>query len=545
MSKVDESNLLLEIESINDYIDNFELERKSGTKALKKKFHKEAVEGRNAYVKEKIDLYEEYKRRLLVELENRTNILLPSNKTDNYNERKEKLRVIRELLIFKNPLISNNFKLGFYRLIYAIKDDTSFAELNEIIDQFIAIFKGMGVKLSANDFDYTMFTEAYFDVYFSTNVENQRKEQFEKIYWECPKLVVEIRQNMLKILKKYEKNINNYTKVRESELVKETEVDLANAEEVYALARKSLEEDINSDEYTILDDFIKGTHNVNDYLKDSNTRIKIYDSFVNNGTYQDLSVDDKLKFKDNIFDLYNTLNILKKYYKYEPIITDLIAKYNNRANVKGTFGNLEKEVDKNDKEREKLNKEYEKSCGKGLLAKEDPSKQSVIKVKSNELFDKILTDLASYDEAKISMDMDKNLKEGANVHDLFVMALASYSYLVKSLTEINAENPKFDLESEVEEYIDFVYDPSGKFLDGIFAFNNLDVPEAISNKYRLLGINISVEKLEKDAMDSLLNDVSFINLIQHIENNSITMENNKFICEVNKIKPIDLDANLI
>ena len=84
MSKVDESNLLLEIESINDYIDNFELERKSGTKALKQKFHKEAVEGRNAYVKEKIALYEEYKRILLVELENRTNILLPLNKNSNY-----------------------------------------------------------------------------------------------------------------------------------------------------------------------------------------------------------------------------------------------------------------------------------------------------------------------------------------------------------------------------------------------------------------------------------------------------------------------------
>ena len=35
MSKVDESELLLDIASINDYIDNFELERKSGTKALK------------------------------------------------------------------------------------------------------------------------------------------------------------------------------------------------------------------------------------------------------------------------------------------------------------------------------------------------------------------------------------------------------------------------------------------------------------------------------------------------------------------------------
>ena len=91
MSKVDESELLLEIASINDYIENFELERKSGTKALKKKFHKEAVEGRNAYIKEKIELYEEYKRTVLVELENRSNVLLPLNKNESYNERKETL----------------------------------------------------------------------------------------------------------------------------------------------------------------------------------------------------------------------------------------------------------------------------------------------------------------------------------------------------------------------------------------------------------------------------------------------------------------------
>ena len=545
MSKVDESNLLLEIESINDYIDNFELERKSGTKALKQKFHKEAVEGRNAYVKEKIDLYEEYKRILLVELENRTNILLPLNKTENYKDRTEKLKNIRELLIYKNPYISNNFKLGFYSLIYAIKEDTSFMELNEIIDKFVEIFNKMGVKLSSKDFAYTMFTEDYFDTYFNTNVENQRKEKFEKLYWECPKLVVEIRQNLLALLKKHEKSINNYAKARESELVRENEVDLANAEEVYTLTRKSLEEDINSDEYTILNDFLQGKHSINDYLKDSNVRSKVYDSFVINGTYQDLSVDDKLKFKENMFDLYNTLDILKKYYKYEPIITDLIEKYNNRATVKGTFGNLEKEIDKNDKEREKLNKEYEKSCGKGLLAKEDASKQSLTKVKSNELFDKMLTDFNNYDEAKISIDLDKNLKDGANIHELFITALSSYSYLLRMLAEINKEVPKYDIETEVDEYIEFIYDPSGKFLDGIFAFNNLDIPEAINNKYRLLGINITKEKMGKEELDSLLNDVSLINLIQNIENNSVTLENIKFICDVNKIKQINVDENLI
>ena len=135
MSKVDESELLLEIASINDYIENFELERKSGTKALKKKFHKEAVEGRNAYIKEKLELYEEYKRTVLVELENRSNVLLPLNKNESYNERKEKLGKLQELLMYKNPNVSNNFKLGFYELIYAIKEETSFVELNEILDR--------------------------------------------------------------------------------------------------------------------------------------------------------------------------------------------------------------------------------------------------------------------------------------------------------------------------------------------------------------------------------------------------------------------------
>ena len=545
MSKVDESNLLLEIESINDYIDNFELERKSGTKALKHKFHKEAVEGRNAYVKEKIDLYEEYKRILLVELENRVNVLLPLNKNDNYYERKNQLNKLQELLLYKNPYVSNSFRLGFYGLIYRIKEDTSFIELNEILDGYIDIFKKMNIKLSPEDFSYTMFTEDYFKTYLSTVEEKDRKEKFEKIYWECPKLVLEIRQSLLAVLKKYEKQINNYAKTREAELIKENDVDLANVEEVYTLTRRSFEEDMDSDEYNILDDFLQGKHNISDYLRDSAARTKIFDTFVTSGEYQDLSVDNKLKFKENMTELCNTLNILKKYYKYESIVTDLVEKYNNRANVKGSFSNIEKELDKDNKEREKLNKEYIKSCGKGFLAKESTDKQNLTKMKSNELFDKLMEDFNNYDEAKISIDLDKNLKEGANIHELFKASLSSYSYLVRSLMKINEEETKFDLEKEIAEYIDFVYDPRGNFLDGIFAFNNLDITETISKKYYLLGINITKEKIEKEAIDAFLNDVSFVNLVQNTENNALSLENIKFICDTNKIKPMNLDENLI
>ena len=541
MSKVDESNLVLDISSINDYIDNFELERKSGTKALKKKFHKEAVEGRNAYVREKIDIYEDYKKKVLVELENRCNVLLPLNKNANYEERKEKLKKLQDLLIYTNKFMSNNFKLGFYDLIYAIKEETSLSELNIILDKFQKSFEVMNITLNIEDFKYTMFTEDYFNTYFETTDQNERKKKFEKVYWECPEIVLEIRQNLLTILKKYEKQIKSYIKTREDELTKENEVELKNIEEVYTLSRKSLEEDIENDDYNILRDFLQGKHNIDNYLRDSATRNKIYDSFVVTGSYQDLSVEDKLKFKDNIIDLYNTLKILKKYYKYDFIVTDLVEKYNARANIKTTFQNIEKELDKDNKDKDKLYKEYQKSCGKGLFAKENIDKQNINKVKMNELFDKIMTDFTTYDEAKISMNLDANIKDGSNVHELFNVALSSYSYLDRALKEINKEELNVDIEKEIDDYIDFVYDPNGNFLDGIFVFNKLDITETVSNKYKLLGLNISTEKVSKDGIDSLLNDVSLIYLIQNIENNILSMENIKFICDYNKIKPLDTE----
>ena len=133
---------------------------------------------------------------------------------------------------------------------------------------------------------------------------------------------------------------------------------------------------------------------------------------------------------------------------------------------------------------------------------------------------------------------------------VLILALALYfstksvtinSYLDRALKEINKEELNVDIEKEIDDYIDFVYDPNGNFLDGIFVFNKLDITETVSNKYKLLGLNISTEKVSKDGIDSLLNDVSLIYLIQNIENNILSMENIKFICDYNKIKPLDTE----
>ena len=127
---------------------------------------------------------------------------MPLNKNSNFEERKEKLKKLQDLLIYTNKFMSNNFKLGFYDLIYAIKEETSLSELNIILEKFQKSFEVMNVTLTIEDFKYTMFTEDYFNTYFETTDQNTRKKKFEKVYWECPEIVLEIRQNLLTILKK-------------------------------------------------------------------------------------------------------------------------------------------------------------------------------------------------------------------------------------------------------------------------------------------------------------------------------------------------------
>ena len=399
----------------------------------------------------------------------------------------------------------------------------------------------MNVSLTVNDFSYTMFTKSYFDVYFETTDTIKRKEVFEKLYWECPKIVLEIKLNFIKLLKVYEKEVSEFEKNRLIELSKENDVDTDHIDEVYSLLRSNYENGIESDEYYLLRDFINSKYNIGDYLRESNTRIKIFDSFIAEKPYNELTPEEKLKYKESTKDLYRTLTYLKQYNKYEPILNDLIEKYKNKDSVKANFTNIVKELDKNDKQREKINKEYLKNCGIGFLAKENETKKNINKVKMNELIDKMITDFDTYNELKISVNLEKEINDASNVHELLNMTLSSYSYLVKMLNEINKEEEKYDINEEIDAFIKFIYNPNGKFTEGLFAFNNLNILDTIHSKYVLLGLSIERERLEKENLDILINDVTYINMVHNMLDNSLSIENIKFLYDYNKIESLGIE----
>ena len=545
MEKVDKSKIVAEIANINKFIEEFELERKTGTKALKQKFHKNKVAERNAYIKEQIDHLTEYKNKIFEELKRRVNVLLPSNRNEYFTQEENKLESLKDLLIYSNKYMSDNFKIGLYDLTSKLVKNVSFDLLNDTIDKFISSFRAMNINLTIKDFSYTMYLKEYFETYFKTTDEVDRKEKFESIYWECPNLVDEIRSNMFNIISRYKKEINIYTTNKLNDLLKENKIELSNLDEIYRLTREKYEDEMESDEYLLLQSFITGQYKIDDYLKGSAVRDKIYNTFVFSGKYDDLPVEDKIKYRDSMKDLYKTLKYLKTYYQYEFIVKDLIDKYLKKDSAKNDYLSAVKDLQADNKEREKLNAEYIKASGVGLFAKNDENKKTLLKVKMNEVFSKLNEDFGRYNEIKISYNLLDNVRDSSNIHELLMTALTSYNYLVSKIDEMNVENLSYDLEEEIDNYIKFLYDSNGDFIEGIFMSNSESIAEIISNKFKLLNIKIEKEQISKDAIDAVLSDIGFINNVQNIESNRLSLENIKFICSINAIEPVKLKEEII
>ena len=69
---------------------------------------------------------------------------------------------------------------------------------------FINKFSKVGIQVSLDDFDYSLYVKNYMKTFFQElekgNVNSERlKEKFEEIYWKCPDIIVHIELNIRNI----------------------------------------------------------------------------------------------------------------------------------------------------------------------------------------------------------------------------------------------------------------------------------------------------------------------------------------------------------
>lgn len=534
-----------EISINSEHINTFKLELESGTKKMKEKFHKSAVKERNEYVEEQIKKFDKYQVEVYRLLKLRVNSLLPSDKSNHYDSLKKNIEKEKQIIVFNNSDYSIDFKLGIFKLISSIdiNDDVSLNTINNTFLNIIKIFEDASIKLTISDFTYSMFTEKYMHVFLDNIEKNNRFEEvmkkcFDSIYWECPDIIKHLKLNFWSLLEKYDEKLKIYTDTVSYQLLQKTGYDKNSLIDKYLGNVNKYNLEVSRDEFYNLDSFLSKKKNVLDYLDGSATRVKNLDQFVIDGEFKD--IEDSSKFYDNMVELAHTLSVLKLYYRYEFIIKDIQDKYSKKDANKSVFSNKLKEVNTEEGKRKKIYNYYLKACGKNLFHKVNEEKIKSNKLAINEEILKLDTLYNELHDLEIVELINKKVNSTDSLYDLFSLSYESYYYLEKMFNEHFKDSDDYSFEEELNKYFDFIYSPYNDFLKKINGFSMVDVSSVITDKYRLLGINVTNDNISVDNLDSFMDSVNYVKFIDDILKGDLSFDDINVIVKFREFEPIEV-----
>ena len=539
MSNLEELSLVKKINIDKKHIDNYVLETTEGTKRTKDKFYREASEQRNVYVRNQLTVFQQALSAIKNEMSKRFNNLMPVDHTEDYA--KDLLKIDRYLDLVKlNANMSCFFKLDFDFIVSSIRDNTSLEELNQILGRFVKKMQEVGIALSYHDFTYSMFTEYYMKSYFEHSTDEELKKSFDSIYFACPDIKLQLKMNLEYLLKVHEKELEKYVENYRLEKFKEFDVNSDNVIDKYVQIREEVGNRIAQDEYYNTIVFLDGKRKISDYENEAPARAKNYDLFAVNGSYAELNEEEKKNYDEATMNLYLTLNELKKYYRYEFMIEDLVNRYKDKATIKNTYSSKVKEIDKEEKNRLGFYKEYLKATGVGFLAKRNEEKIQNAKLKMNEQIRKLHGLYEELRDLEITYKLS-SVSESASIYDLFLVILQSFPFLEKSFTS-NEDFQEKSLEDNVEDFFRFLYNPNNKFLRKINVFAEYNVTEVVAEKYRLLGLKLSSADIALDTIDATLDSVRFINLVQNVERSGNNFHKISNLCAMKALLATDSES---
>ena len=531
-----------EIEINENHINNFPLETETGTKKMKEKFHHKAVQERNAYIEKELVKFKDYQRTTYQELDQYMKSVFPKDKGKEYEEEQNKLLELLRMIPATNDIISLEMNLGFAHIFYQLstESETSLNKINSCVLDFIQKMQDAKIILTANDFNYSPFVATY----MITLLENKDKENFDdvmqnvfkEVYWECPEIIMHIKRNLISLVKKHYQKLKEYNKASVDVWLQKENLTRENIETIYHQKMLDLEDRKSKDEFMNLHKFLGKSRNVDDYTTGAPLRSKSFNQLVIKDTYPELTEEEKEVFDKETINLERHLKILKEYYRYESIIKDIITRFKKKEESKTKYEGKEKEIQTEEKTREKLYKDYQKASGIGFLARKNPSKMSELKVKIKEQINKLDSLYKELEELEIDIKISQNLTEGSSIYDALIASLSSYTYIEKVMIEkFKDTDVDFDLSNYVRRYIEFIYNPNADFLHKITVLLDYDIAEVISEKYALLGINIEKDEITQDTIDTAISTLGVVALTNNIKNSNMPIEEMKLICDINKI----------
>ena len=501
----------------------------------------------NEKIDSTIDTYNEYKENVKKYLKAKSESFEDKEKETSVDEEalEKKVKALKHVVVILNPLNTYVEKLEIDDILYDLKNysSISFDSLNDIINRFIDIFDDAGIKLDKDDFNTTFYVHSYMTTFFKLRSQKSKdyselSDVFEKIYWFNPEIIEHIELNFRRLIKKNDKVFKAYISKLAKSLMEEYNIeDYEEAKKKYKDAYNELQSSKEESVKDIIELAKKGSIDIKNYFEDSKYRTSIYEILIINHEEKDENRIYKSleKLKQNALEYRN-------YTKYKVVFDSFKADY--PANIK-EFDNsklkeLESSINEKEEELEKINKKIFAKNNKDesklleFVSKKIEESLKKIKIESIKLAKEIYDLYQVLDKEKIKEMITPNISSTTLIDDVLKI-YASFNLYRKSTIEKALKLDKYnDVLAEDKKFKDFAANPNNIVINGIYLYEDSDVPKIITNKYRFENINVQEDELS-DNIDALLEKINFALRVNKINHSNLDVEKIWFIKEVNSI----------
>ena len=471
---------------------------------------------------------------------------LKNEEDDSIERIKERIEALDNVRFLLNPFNTYFEKMGFDDLLYQINHYYvfNFNSLNDIINGFLDKFELIGMRLTSDDFDYTCYVHEYMSSFLEVRYKKAKdyekvSEIFEQIYWINPEIVEHIELNFRKLIKVNEKKFEMYiTKIQRNAMTKNGVKNyyecLEKLQSLYIELNMKNKEDIND----IVTKALSGEIDIEQLRDGSKVKSNAYDALIPDNLLDDskamtriLKALDKLKLNIEEYSSYLSLVPVIENFKeeYSSLLTDTPKKSETKE-----LHDIKESINSKELELERINKKI--LSGKpGFFEFKSDSSLKQLKMESLQKAKELYELYKKYDEEYFKDKVLNLLTKSMTVTD-FLNLYYSFDYFKKI-----AIRKVYNLETyeEVLKYSDnfdiFAMDPTNLIIDGVFVFEENEIPKVIANKYRLNNIRINEEDLAEENLDALLNKILIILRENVIKKSDLTVDKIWFMQNVEKL----------
>lgn len=485
-------------------------------------------------IQELLDEYEKYRadiEDILIQRYKRNIGVRENKKIDVINER---LKTIDELLVLlcdqKNSYEKMELDKNIYKLSKYYRENLE--SVNNQIEKCIVSFEKVGICLSADEFNYSIYVKEYMRMFLNEyrNLgdinSKEMKAKFDDIYWKCPEIIMQIELNLRTLYLINEEEIDKFFDAKVDEILLRWQKAPQSIMKNYLNLKEEKDKIELFDKKTLLNNFIDGK-----FIPKNLTDAKIIDlcSQILPQEYASKIFESK-EVQDNIFQFLNSLYEFKNYMEFKFIVDDVRKLYENKQSYKKSYDDIKKKIQKDNKRLKKINSKINR---KNLcFIKFDNTKNIE---EQSKILQEMKNDYKELNLNEFYQKMSEVIKDNSTIFDVLSLASSYYNFLIKCLIDKNNDITQDEMDEEIDKLHDFVTSPYNTIINNIRFLDDKRIDFIIKDRYKLMNFNIMKEDITTENVDSLIRLLESIRDGICVHEAGINIEDVEELLEIKKL----------